>query len=268
MANKYLGREDAPFGDEIWGMLDEVVISVAKAQLSGRKLLNIEGPHGLQMKSFPLLDKVVSENCTTLTSSAVMPIPMIETIFSLGTRDLATFEETGFSLDTSAVAKAAMCAAAAEDELVFQGNEALGIQGLLTSEGAQQVKLGNWEDIGTAASDIINAVTTLDEAGFHGPYLLALAPALYNKLHRLYPQGYQIELQHIESIVGGSVIKASGIKSGGVLIAEGNQYATILIGQDMTTGFVGPEESSLKFKITESLVPYIKVPASICVLGH
>lgn len=267
MANKYLGREDAPFGDEIWAKLDEVVISAAKAQLSGRKLLDMEGPYGLQMKSFPLLDKVVSENCATLSSSDVMPVPMIETTFSLGSRDLATFEKTGFSLDTSVVAKAAMAAAAAEDMLVFEGNKALGIDGLLTAEGAQRLKLGNWDEIGTAASDVIKAVTALDEAGFHGPYLLALAPGLYNMLHRLYPQGYQIELQHIESIVGSSVIKAPGIKSGGILIAEGKQFATILIGQDMTVGFIGPEESSLKFKITESLAPWVKVPASVCVLN-
>ena len=72
---------------------------------------------------------------------------------------------------------------------------------------------------GTAANDVIRSVTALDQAGFHGPYLLALAPNLYNMLYRLYPQGYQVEMQHVESIVGSKVIKAPGIKKGGVLLA-------------------------------------------------
>jgi len=266
MANKYLGREDAPFGDEIWSKLDDVVISVARGRLSGRKLLDIEGPYGLELKSVPLVDKVVSENGAKLLSADVLPVPMIETLFSLGARDLATFEESGFSLDVAAVADAAMAAAAAEDALIFEGNKGLGVQGLLTARGAQSIKLGGWDEIGTAANDVIKAVTALDAAGSHGPYLLALTPGLYNMLYRLYPQGYQIEMQHVESVVGSSVIKAPGIKKGGVLIATGKQYASIVIGQDMMTGFVGPDDSALRFRITESLVPWIKAPESVCVL--
>jgi len=51
-----------------------------------------------------------------------------------------------------------------------------------------------------------------------------------------------------------------------VLLAAGKQFASIVVGQDMTTGFIGPEDSDYKFKITESLVPWVKVPASVCVL--
>ena len=45
MANKYQAREDAPFGDEIWDKLDDVVLSAAKGQLSARRILDIEGPY-------------------------------------------------------------------------------------------------------------------------------------------------------------------------------------------------------------------------------
>ena len=266
MANKYLGREDAPFGDEIWSKLDEAVVSIARSRLSGRKLLDIEGPYGLELKSVPLVDKIISENGAKLLSADILPVPMIETLFSLGTRDLATFEESGFSLDVEAVAQAAMAAAAAEDTLIFEGNKGLGVQGLLTAVGARSIKLGNWDEIGTAANDVIKAVSALDAAGFHGPYMLALTPGLYNLLYRLYPQGYQIEMQHVESVVGSGIVKAPGIKKGGVLIATGKQFASIVIGQDMMTGFVGPDNSVLGFNITESLVPWIKVPESVCVL--
>lgn len=266
MANKYLGREDAPFDENVWSRIDDIVISAAKAQLSGRKLLDIEGPYGLELKSVPLQDMLVNEGDVKVISSPVLPVPLIETTFALGARDLATFEENGFSMDSGAIAQAAMAVAAAEDALIFEGNKQLGIPGLLTADGAQSVKLGKWEEVGTAANDVINALNTLDTAGFHGPYLLALSPNLYNLLFRLYPQGYQIEMQHVESIVGNKVVKAPGIKKGGVLLAPGKQFATIVIGQDMATGFVGPEDGVYRLKVVESLAPWIRVPASICVL--
>lgn len=267
MASKYLMRDDASFGDDIWARLDEVVLSVAKSQLSGRKLLDVEGPYGLSLKSVPLQDELAVDAEVKLISSQMLPVPLLETFFSLSPRDLAAFEQSGFSFDTGTIAEAGMNIAAAEDGLIFQGNKALEIDGLMTGESVQMVDLGNWDEIGTAANDIIKAVNSLDAAGFHGPYLLALSPKLHNLLYRLYPQGYQIEIQHIMSIVGSEVIKAPGLKTGGVLLAEGKQFASIVIGQDMSTGFVGPEDSGLKFKITESLVPKIRVPASICVLN-
>lgn len=265
MANKYLGRDDAPFGDEIWTRLDDIVVSAAKSQLSARKLLEIEGPFGLELKSMPLLDNPVEENAVRITTSDNLPLPLMETFFTLSSRDLATYSETGFSLDSGAIAQAAINAAMAEDRLIFEGDKKFGIQGLMTTSGVKSVDLGDWNEIGTAANDVIKAVSALDDAGFHGPYLLALSPDLYNKLYRLYPQGYQIELQHIESIVGKKVIKAPGIENGGLLIAEGRRFASIVIGQDMITGFVGPEGSGLRFKISESLVPWIKTPGAICV---
>ncbi|MCE5197419.1 MAG: family 1 encapsulin nanocompartment shell protein [Armatimonadota bacterium] len=266
MANKYMGREDFAGGEAIWSKLDEIVIASARSQLSGRRILDVEGPYGLGLKSVPLSDKMVSETGVKLISGGVLPVPLIETTFSIGARDLAAFEETGFSLDTESIARAAMAVAAAEDQLIFEGNKDIGVQGLLTAAGTQSVKVGNWGDVGTAANDIIGALNALDTAGFHGPYLLALSPDLYNLLFRLYPQGYQIEMQHVMGIVGSQPVKAPGIKKGGVLLATGKQFASIIIGQDLTTGFVGPENADFMFKISESLVPRIRVPASVCVL--
>lgn len=266
MANKYLAREDAPFSAEMWSKIDNIVVDAAKSQMSARKLLDIEGPFGIELKSVPLNDQIINDGDVKLLSGGVLPVPLIETEFSLSARDLSVFEETGFALDTEAVVKAAMAVAAMENELIFEGNKQVGISGLLNTAGTQSIKLNNWQEIGTAANDIIGAINTLDKAGFHGPYTLALSNDLYNMLFRLYPQGYQIELQHIISVVGSSVIKAPGIKNGGVLLASGKQFASIVMGQDLITGFIGPEGPDYRFKISESLVPWIRVPSAACVL--
>lgn len=261
MANKYLAREDAPFGAETWKVLDAAMAAAAKSQLVGRRLLHIEGPFGLGLKVVPLQD---TETKSGLITSQAMPVPLIQTTFTLKIRDLASYERDGVSLDTSAVAKAAMTCARMEDELIFNG--APGIPGLLTAKSANTLKLSSWAEVGTAANDIIQAVTALDNAGFHGPYALALAPSRYNLLFRRYARGNFSEMEHVKNIVTDGVFKAPVLKSGGVLLASGRQYAVIVLGQDMTIGFIGPAGDVLEFSISESLVPLIRQPQAVCVL--
>ncbi|NLD74320.1 MAG: bacteriocin family protein [Chloroflexi bacterium] len=261
MPNKYLMRDDAPIEHAVWEALDHAMVHVARSQLAGRRLLSIRGPYGLGLKAVPLGDR---EGEAGLIYSPVVPLHYIHRTFSVGARDLASHEREGTPLDTSAVAKVAMEVARAEDELLFHG--APNTPGLLNLNGAQHVQLSNWDQLGTAANDIIRAVTTLDEAGFHGPYTLALSPGLYNLLLRRYPQGNTLEIDHIRSMATDGVHKAPVLESGGVLVASGAQFASIVLGQDMTIGFIGPADHEIEFSLSESLALYVPVPQAICVL--
>lgn len=148
--------------------------------------------------------------------------------------------------------------------MIFDGSA--GIPGLLTAEGTQQQALSNWSEVGTAANDIIQAVTALDNAGFHCPYSLALARARYNLLLRLYPRGNRGKIEHVRQIVTEEIVKAPTLKDGGLLIASSSQYASIVLGQDMSVGFIGPAGANVEFTISESLVPRIRRPEAVCVL--
>lgn len=265
MANKYLAREDAPFGSDLWEALDGAMTEAAKAQLVGRRLLQLEGPYGLGLKSVPLKDEKTEPGLMPgVIASQVLPVVLIQEEFALGTRDLANYEREGITLDRSAVADAAVACARREDDLIFNGNAELGVPGLL--DGGKSLKLSDWAEVGTAADDLIEAVTALDEAGFHGPYALALAPARYNLLFRRYERGNFSEIEHAKTIATEGVFKAPVLESGGVLLAAGRQFVSIVVGQDMTIGFIGPEGDRIAFTISESLVPRIRRPEAICVL--
>ncbi len=261
MANKYLGREGAPFDEGIWEMIDGVMKNAAVSTMVGRRLLSLEGPYGLGLKFIPMPDKKISEG---VTASQVLPVMYIYKNFQLDVREIANYERDKIALDLSPVAEAAIWCAKNEDNIIFNGTGSN--PGLLNSEGSHKAELSSWQNIGQAADDIIKAVSTLDAAGFHGPYSLALAPGLYNLLLRRYPQGSSTELEHIKSIVGDGVYKAPVLSKGGVLIASGVQFTSLIIGQDMSIGFVGPAEEKLELSISESLAVRIRVPGSVCVL--
>jgi len=261
MENRYLGRTEAPLGPETWKLLDSTMIEAAKSQMAGRRILTIDGPFGFGLKVIPVNDCDMEEG---ISGSTFVPVNEIKSEFSLGKRDLASFEKDRLILDLGPVACAAIDCAAKEDQIIFHGVQ--GAPGLLTAEGSSVQTLTKWDKIGTAADQVIESVTKLDDAGFHGPYCMALAPSLYNLLLRRYPQGDGTELDHIRNIVTDGVVKAPVLKKGGVLLASGRQYATIVVGQDMTIAFNGPVDDSLDFYVIESLALLIRTPEAICVL--
>ena len=261
MQNRYLERDSAPISADTWKLLDDAMIGAAKSQLAGRRLVGIEGPFGFGLKVVPLADCETEDG---ITASTFIPVSLIETEFCIAKRDLAAFEKDKITVNLNTVARAAIDAAAKEDKVIFQGIN--GIPGLLTVKGSSSQTLTKWDKIGTAADQIIEAVTKLDSAGFHGPYSMALAPAEYNLLLRRYPQGEGTELDHIRTFVTEGVVKAPGLKKGGVLLASGSYFTSLVIGQDMTIGYIGPEGNNLLFHVVESLALLVKVPGSICVL--
>ena len=261
MANRYLTREDAPISEALWSVLDNAMVAIARSQLSGRRLLELEGPFGFGLKSVPLGDEPTKSG---LVIGSNLPVALIERPFELGKRNLAAWEREPSSLDLQPLVEATLEAARLEDSLVFNGGP--GITGLMDAPGRQQIDLSVWTEVGSGASDVIKAVTALDGAGFHGPYALALAPERYNTLLRVYPQGGLIELDHVRSIVQGGVVKAPSLASGGVLVAAGRPFASIILGQDVSVGFVGPTSLSLEFNVSESLTVRIRQPRAVCVL--
>ncbi|HEX3002027.1 MAG TPA: family 1 encapsulin nanocompartment shell protein [Methanoregula sp.] len=261
METSFLGREDAPLCAETWKLLDTAMVEAAKSQLAGRRLISIEGPFGFGLKAIPLSDCEVEEG---ITASPFLPVNLVTTSFFLNKRDIAAAGRDHLMPDLEPVACAAMACAAKEDRIIFSG---IGeTPGLLGAEGSASLALNKWDKIGAAADQVISAVTRLDDAGFHGPYCLGLAPSRFNLLLRRYPQGDGTELDHVRDILGGDVIKAPALKTGGVLLASGRQYCSIVIGQDMSISFIGPAGDAYEFSILESLALFIRAPEAICVL--
>ena len=264
----YLQRADAPFGSEVWGLIDNTVTKAAGSQLTVRKIVSVLGPFGTGFTQIPGKDEMMDPGEGVMVAAgAAVPLVQLSSSFKLAQRDLASFRASGIAPDLSDVARAAMAMAAQEDKLLLQGVPRLGLPGLMTADGVRKITLGDWSSIGTAADNVIEAVSVLDRAGFHGPYSLALSPDSYNLLFRRYPAGSGTELDHLRQIVTGAFVKAPALPAGGVLIADGPQFVAIVVGQDLQTGFVGPTaDMGYEFTVSETLALRVNAPEAICVL--
>jgi len=269
MSAELLGRGDTPFGSEIWEFIDKTVLSAASQNLTGRKLLHTEGPYGIDLKFVPGRDKEVDDESgesLTVSQAASSALPLLSAKFSISARDIEQYTKSGIAFDTNEIISGTLAITVKEDMLIFEGSKSLGILGLLNTPGTQKSKLKPWVKIGDAAESIIEAVDKLDSAGFHGPYSLALSAPLYNSLFKRYPQEEVLEIEHLKPLITGGIIKASSLKNSGVLINTGRQYASIVLGQDLATGFEGPSGRDFVFTLSESVSLRVVIPGAVCVM--
>jgi uncharacterized linocin/CFP29 family protein len=269
MAEYYLNRSDAPFGDSVWEQIDNTVVEAAKSQLSGRRLLHTIGPYGTGLKTLPFRDTPISGTMVegvTVESSCLIPVVTIHSEFSLSVRDVAAFEQSGTPFDLDGAIQAALACARQEEHVIYNGLQAVNTVGLLNIPGTKSVKLRSWSNVGDAVDDVIAAVTLLDSGGFTGPYALALNPGSYNHLFHRYQYGDMTELDHVRQIVTDNIVKAPAMPGGGVLVDTSGPFANIVLGQDLMTSFIGPSAAHYEFSIIESIALWVRVPGAICIL--
>jgi uncharacterized linocin/CFP29 family protein len=139
------------------------------------------------------------------------------------------------ALDLTPAQDAAEAVADREEEFVYRGQPDFRLPGLLTHEERQRFGGGDWSSVERALGDVFAAVTKLDDAGYRGPYALALAPALHNGLFRLYPGSDVSQIEHLRRLCTRGIYKAP--TEGGVLVDP--RVGALVVGRDLEPGYIG-----------------------------
>ncbi|HEX3862139.1 MAG TPA: family 1 encapsulin nanocompartment shell protein [Stellaceae bacterium] len=262
-----LNRGQAPFPASIWKAIDEAAAGAARDRLTGRRYLDLEGPFGVGLTAIEVGNDDYCRQPGPDEAGAVMgraiPLPMIRKSFRLSIRRVAAHVQNGQPLDLSPAQSAAEAVANREEELIYQGTPSFGLHGLLTIDGRQQIAGSNWSNPEGALQDVLAAATQLDNSGSRGPYALALSPALYNNLFRLYPGSDVIGLEHLRRLCTAGIYKAA--IDGGVLLDT--NAGVLILGQDLSSGYSGQDGVHYQLYVSESIVLRIDDPKAICVIN-
>jgi len=284
----YLMRDDAPLTAEEWTHLDELVVQAARKVLVGRRFLPLTGPLGVGVQTVPVDTVAWSKGCVHYTGAdicseeecdcdcdcepvvladrAYLPLPLLHKDFLLSWRDMAAARQTGGPLDLFVAAGAAAAVALTEDELIFKGNAAHGLPGLLTAAGTR-VALANWGKVEAAFKNVAQAREALVGQGFYGPYALVLSPDLYAAVQRIMPNAGRLEIQFLADLATLGVLQAPALPArSALLVAAGPENLDLVVAQDLTTAYLGPVGMDHAFRVLESLVLRVKQPGAICLL--
>jgi len=275
----FLYRDEAPLSQSEWDQIDKVVVDTARRQLVGRRFITVQGPFGPGLQEVPvyvftetapaIVDIIGQEDPNPIRASRRLHpvIPVIYKDFWLFWRDIETSHRFKVPLSLSAAAEAAADVAYKEDDLIFNGNEALGYAGLATVQGRQELPRRNWAEMGSAFSDSVAAMQKLVSEGFYGPYVMVTTPADYALMARIYDNTGVLEIEQVRKIMTAGIYQSPVVREGMALVASiGPQNFDLVIAQDLITAYLSPQNLNHPFRVMESLVLRIHRPGAICTL--
>ncbi len=277
---EFLLRKDAPFTPEQWEKIDETVVKIARQVLVGRRFISLYGPLGAGVQSINV-DTFTATNCgqidffgedecgpLAVRSRCFVEIPMVYKDLKIAWRDLEHSNQYGLPLDLSSLIGAAAICAKKEDELIFLGNPELGYEGLLTAAGVRRIAKGNWSEGESAFLDVAQGIELLVGQGLVSNFALVVSPDLYRQMQRVQPHTGLLESERVGKLVEGHLFQSAVLgTNSAVLVCSEAQNMDLVIGQDMITGYLGPDRLNHTLRVLETALLRIKRKDAIVVFG-
>ena len=159
-----LKRDHAPVTPEAWTQIDDEATRVLQLNLVGRKLVDLDGPHGWQYaagNTGHLTLRTDGGRGVPWGVREVAPLIELRVPFELPMMELDTASR-GAVLDLPAVVRAAKKIAHAEDNAIFNGFKGGGIEGIIPT--AVHPALTIPDDYADYPSVVVDAAETLRSA--------------------------------------------------------------------------------------------------------
>jgi len=257
-------RSHAPITQSAWQAIDTQAKSVLATNLAARKLVDFDGPHGWRRGAVDVgrvraLDASPGTSAPAVRASirVVQPLVELRAPFTLSRAELEDVGRGADDPDLDRVVQAATQIARAEDQLVFHGFAAAGVQGVCERSPHPPLHVPDaYESYPTVVAD---AVRVLRTAGVDGPYAIALGPRCWTGLVQAMGRGGYPVLEVVRQVVGGSVVWAPAVDGAVVLSTRGGDF-TLTVGQDLSIGYTRHTDTTVDLYLLESLTFRVLAP--------
>jgi len=256
----HLRRERAPITDAAWDQITEEAAKAFKLGLAGRRLFDLDGPHGWRHSAVNLgRRKDLTKGPIDGVEAAARHVLALVELRTPFTLDLSQLDDAdrGADLDLDAVTAAAGRAAMAEDTAVFHGFAGGDIVGVTEASPHEPIEID--EDYEQYPRSVAQAVGVLRAAGVDGPFGVALGPRCYTGVIETTEDGGYPVFDHIRAIVGGPVLRAPAVDGAVVVSLRGGDYE-LIVGEDLSIGYSDHDGSLVQLYFEESLTFRVSSP--------
>ncbi len=257
-----LRRELAPITPRAWTEIDTMAREALTANLSARKFVDLDGPHGI---AYPCVNLGRLEVPDTQKGEGVrygvnQVLPLVETrvSFVLKQWELDNIERGAkdFQLDT--LVDAARKMADFEEQAIFHGFGAAGIKGL--HQELQPPTLPLDMEMDALVDAVSEGQARLMREGVEGGANLVVSPEVWKVLARSTPGGTLRSL--LEMQLGGKVIYSNAVK-GALLVAARGGDLELTVGQDFAIGYHHHTAEEIFLFMTESFTFRVVAPEAL-----
>jgi uncharacterized linocin/CFP29 family protein len=173
----------------------------------------------------------------------------LRTEFKVSRVQLDDADRGATDIDLDELDEAVRQIAVGENVTVFHGYQAAGIRGI--TEGTSHAPIVPDADIAKYPNAIATAVNVLRQSGIEGPYGLAICPDTYTKIVETAEHGGHLLLDHLEKILGGSLVWSPGLEGGLVLSLRGGDFV-LDSGEDLSIGYLDHDADVVRLYLEES----------------
>lgn len=254
----------APIPDSAWELIEEEAKEAFHTLLTGRRFVDVDGPHGWDYAAEPLgrLD-VLSDPKKDDVGYAVhrvMPLVEVRSPFELSIWEMDNVERGAQDVDLDPMLTAAKKIAAFEDKAIYYSFEKANIQGLKAQSFYKPFNSpANAKDIPNAVDKGISAFL---QESISGPFDLVVAPDKWQQITR-YSQNYPMK-KHLEDMIGGDIILCPSVKEMFLVRNAGGDFK-LTLGSDISIGYESHDAVSVRLFFTESFTFQVLEPMAIAV---
>jgi uncharacterized linocin/CFP29 family protein len=264
-----LKRELAPISSAAWEEIDEEARRVLKLKLAGRKLVDFVGPLGSTAAAVNTgrIEALKPPPIADVDAGRRQSVSLIElrSYFNLSREEMDTVERGAKDPELQPLIDAATRIAYAEDTAIFHGYAPGGIQGI--DQASAHPSLPIPEDYQAYPHSIAEATRLLRLAGVDGPYAIALGPRYYTGLTQATGDGGYPVLNVVRKLVDGPLVWAPAVNGAVVLSLRGGDFE-LTIGRDLSIGYHGHTETSIRLYVVESMTFRVLTPEAAVALAH
>lgn len=258
----WLKRAHAPITSKAWDEIDANAKSVLKTVLRGRRIVDVEGPKGLDFPAVGLGRLVVPDEQPVegieFGVHSIQPMSEFRARFELNIWELDNVDRGAEDVELAPLLVAAERAAKFEDTAVLIGCAPAGITGL---EGAAIHDVVKFPMESSGFLDAVSqALLVLQRASVEGPYALVLGAAPYRFLASS-PMGYPM-LKQVSRLIDGPVLE-SDLLSGGLLVSTRGGDFELTLGQDFSIGYETHDPKVVRMFIAESFTFRVLGPEAV-----
>jgi uncharacterized linocin/CFP29 family protein len=245
-----LYRDLAPVSSAAWSQIEEEVRRTFTRHAAARRVAD------LAEETDPALAAVGTGHLKAIGEVAgvrrdvrrAQPVIELRTPFVLSREAIDDVERGSRDSDWQPVKDAAQRMALAEDGLVFEGDPAAEVTGIVPGSSNERIALP--DNLRLFPDAVSSALTALRLAGVDGPYALLLGTGPYTQVHELADHGLPVDA-HLKRIVD-ELVWAPALPGALLVSTRGGDHELVLA-QDLSIGYTGHDATSVELYLQESL---------------
>jgi uncharacterized linocin/CFP29 family protein len=261
-----LKRNLAPLTEKAWKRIEEQAQTVFKLRLSARRVVDVEGPRGLDYAALPLGRLVPEEKQSSRTLKyglhKVQPLTEVRAEFQLDILEMDNAERGAQDIDLAALIASAGEIAAFEEKAVYYGFEPGAIEGLKKQSSHEPLKKG--DSASSLLSAVISGLERLRGGGVEGPYSLVVPDKLWPTL-AVMERGYPLP-RYLRELLGGQLVVSPSVEDAFLLSSRGGDFRLVL-GQDLSIGFGSHDSRTVNLFFSETFTFQVVTPEAVILIS-